>query len=280
LRAPSRNAFFATSFRRDITVRAVIVLPANQDLAVDKLSDDHPCDPVYGNAIPRTWHWLQSIADENFVDFGINSMAAELQALREAKGDDALASMLSPTVNAPVLLPAYLDCWVQTNPAPAADPNIALFLHGPERDMAEVQVCWRADLPEEFREETWIEILSLCPPTSAECLPVPVHAFRAWISGQSRFEDPSGDVEESVEVPDRKESAETVSAALRLSATLSLSHSVPRLPLETRRGRRLSDGHRTRFLLSRVLLGAYGTALLRRSDEPVVDWRSDAIRFT
>ena len=66
----------------------------------------------------------------------------------------------------------------------------------------------------------------------------------------------------------------------RLSATLSLSNSVPRLPLETRGRRRLSDGHRTRLLLSRVLLGAYGTALLWRSDEPVVDWRSDAIRFT
>ena len=44
--------------------------------------------------------------------------------------------------------------------------------------------------------------------------------------------------------------------------------------------RRLSDGHRTWLLLSRVLLGAYGTALLWRSDEPVVDWRSDAIRST
>ena len=66
-------------------------------------------------------------------------MAAELQALREAKGDDALASMLSPTANAPVLLPAYLDCWVQSNPAPAADPEVAIFLHGPERDMADVE---------------------------------------------------------------------------------------------------------------------------------------------
>ena len=199
---------------RDIISRAVIVLPADQNLALDKLTDDKPCDPIYGNSIPRTWHWLQSIADENFVDFGINSMAAELQGLENAKGDDALASMLSPTANAPVLLPAYLDCWVQTNPAPAVDPDIALFLHGPERDMAEVQVCWRADLPEAFREETWIETLSLCPPTSAECLPVPVQVFRAWLSGQSGFEDLSGDAEESVEVPDRKKLAETAGAAL------------------------------------------------------------------
>jgi hypothetical protein len=66
----------------------------------------------------------------------------------------------------------------------------------------------------------------------------------------------------------------------RLSAALSLSNSVPRIPLETRRDRRLSDGYRTRLLLSRLLLGTYGAALLRRSDEPVVDWWSDAIRFT
>lgn len=189
---------------RDITPHAVIVLPADQNLTLDKLNDEAPSDPIYGNAIPRTWRWLQSIAEEGFVDFGINAMAARLKAFREGNNDEALAAMLSPTGNAPVLLPAYLDCWVQTNPTPAADPEVALFLHGPEREMAEVQVCWRADLPKDFRAEVWTEILSLCPPTTAECLPVPLHIFRAWIMAQNTFEDLSGDADEKVELLDRK----------------------------------------------------------------------------
>ena len=190
---------------RDVTSRAIIVLPADQDVALDKLDDEKPCDPIYGNAIPGTWHWLQSIATEGYVDFGINAMADHLQAFRAANDDEALARMLSPTGRAPVLLPAYLDCWVQTNPAPAADPDVALFLHGPQRETAEVQVCWRADLPAELDLKTWTETLSLCPPTSAECLPVPMHVFRAWVTVQSAFEDLSGDADDKIIVPERRE---------------------------------------------------------------------------
>ena len=47
---------------------------------------------------------------------------------------------------------------------------------------------------------------------------------------------------------------------------------------KTGRSGRLSDGHRTRWLLPRVLLDPNGTALLRRGDEPVVDRRSYALR--
>ncbi|MEO8350224.1 MAG: type I-U CRISPR-associated helicase/endonuclease Cas3 [Chthoniobacteraceae bacterium] len=190
---------------REITPRAMIVLPGDQNLAPDKLDDKAPCDPIYGNAIPRTWLWLQSITENGEVDFGINAMAAQLKSFRETNGDDALSAMLSPTGDAPVLLPAYLDCWVQTNPTPAADPDVALFLHGPQRDMAEVQVCWRADLPDTFNKGTWTDTLSLCPPTTAECLPVPLHIFRAWAAAESKFEDLSGDAGERVEAPERKE---------------------------------------------------------------------------
>ncbi|HEY5705575.1 MAG TPA: type I-U CRISPR-associated helicase/endonuclease Cas3 [Terrimicrobiaceae bacterium] len=183
---------------RDIAARAVIVLPADQDVPADKLDDASPCDQIYGNAIPRTWRWLSSLAQDEVVDFGINAMTAAVDALRATGGEDAFASMLSPTSDAPILLPAYLDCWVQTNPTPAADPNAALFLHGPERDTAEVQVCWRADLPEVFDETVWTDTVSLCPPTANECLPVPLHVFRNWMGAQGRFADWSGDVEENV----------------------------------------------------------------------------------
>ena len=194
---------------RDITPRAVIVLPADQNLAEDKLNNDKPCDPIYGNAIPRTWHWLNARAVEGKVDFGVNAMAAHVKAFREANGDEALSALLSPVGDAPVLLPAYLDCWVQTNPTPAADPDVAIFLHGPRRDIAEVQVCWRADLPDSFDEAAWVDTVSLCPPTSAECLPVPLHIFRAWLNEQGRFTDLSSDAEEWIDAPEQEDREKT-----------------------------------------------------------------------
>ena len=193
---------------RDITARAVIVLPGDQDLPTDELDEAAPCDPIYGNAIPRTWRWLSGLAQDGVVDFGINAMTAAVDALRATASEETLAAMLSPTGDAPVMLPAYLDCWVQTNPAPAADPDVALFLHGPQREMADVQVCWRGDLPEAANEGEWADILSLCPPTAAECLPVPLHVFRDWLGSRGKFEDSSGDVAETQEVPDRKKKEE------------------------------------------------------------------------
>jgi len=142
------------------------------------------------------------------VNFGINAMTAAVDALRASGGDEALAPLLSPTAHAPILLPAYLDCWVQTNPVPAADPDVALFLHGPQREMADVQVCWRGDLPEVADEDEWADILSLCPPTTAECLPVPLHVFRDWLGSRGKFEDSSGDVVEIQQQPDKRENEE------------------------------------------------------------------------
>jgi CRISPR-associated endonuclease/helicase Cas3 len=193
---------------RDIAARAVIVLPGDQDVPTDKLDEAAPCDPIYGNAIPRTWCWLNSLSREGIVDFGIHTMTTAVDAFRTTKGIKAFADMLSPTGDAPVLLPAYLDCWVQTNPPPAADPDVALFLHGPQREMAEVQVCWRGDLPAAANEDDWADVLSLCPPTTAESLPVPLHVFRDWLGSQGKFEDSSGDVAEMPKLPDKKQKEE------------------------------------------------------------------------
>jgi len=194
---------------RDIDARAVIVLPGDQDVPTDKLAEAAPCDPIYGNAIPRTWRWLNSLSQEGIVDFGINTMTTAVDAFRATNSHEAFEAMLSPTGDAPILLPAYLDCWVQTNPAPAADPEVALFLHGPQRDMAEVHVCWRGDLPESEAGEPWAEILSLCSPTMLECLPVPLHVFRQWMNSRGEFKDSSGDAGEAPQIIDRKDKVES-----------------------------------------------------------------------
>lgn len=171
--------------------RGVIVAPH------DVLKDD----PVYGMAIGRTWDWLNSVSSNGAVDFG-------LEALR-VPADVADLGLLAPRAHAPVLLPAHLDAWVQTAPIPTPDPDVALWLHGPERGTADVQVVWRADLTEALLAEAVdspealevaLGMVEALPPVSAEAMAVPFVAVRRWLEG--RPEPDFADVEGAPDEPD------------------------------------------------------------------------------
>src|SRR5262249_17819880 len=109
------------------------------------------------------------------VDFGINALDGKLP-----KKPDELRPLLAPQPEAPLLFPAHLDAWVQTNPQPEPDPDVAPFLHGRADAPADVQVVWRADLGEHDRS-SWGKTVALMPPRTREALPVPVHEARAWL---------------------------------------------------------------------------------------------------
>src|SRR5690606_5098776 len=114
------------------SARATILI--RKDNAADS-SDD----PVYGAALGKTWAWLEQRGGvERIVNFGI-------AAFPDLSPEDR-KELCSPQVEAPILLPAHLDAWAQTNPPGEPNPEVALWLHGPERGTAEVQVVWRADL--------------------------------------------------------------------------------------------------------------------------------------
>ena len=163
---------------REIEARAAILVRRDQ-------ADDQGDDPVYGEALTATWNWLNEHKNENGeVDFGI-------AYLDELNGD---SSLNAPALNAPVMLPAHVDCWAQTAPVPCPSPDVAPFLHGPREGAADVQVCWRADLDLAREKETALELLSLCPPSSSETLPVPIGVFRRWLAGEDAPDD-SADVE-------------------------------------------------------------------------------------
>jgi CRISPR-associated endonuclease/helicase Cas3 len=88
-------------------------------------------------------------------------------------------------------MPAYTDLWSHTSPIPNADPEVAIFLHGPDRSPATVQIVWRADIDAqndlgpaseyEPSRARLIELLKLMPPRSAEAVEVPLWAARAWL---------------------------------------------------------------------------------------------------
>lgn len=164
-------------------------------VAAKSLKED---DFVYGDALRATWGWLGEVAVREggapSVDFGI----AGLDRLWETAGraDPELKErVLAPSPDAPVMLPAHVDRWVQTAPAPQPDPDPGVFLHGPDRNRPEVQVCWRADLEPEITEEELADLLSRCPPASPECLPVPLVVARRWLAGEERVAREMSDVE-------------------------------------------------------------------------------------
>jgi len=179
---------------REIEVRAAILVGRGAVKELDKLDDDKPIDPIYGNALARTWHWLGEHATDGVVDFGIDAMSAML-----ASGTPT--SLLSPTVNlhAPVMLPTHLDRWCQTTLDDAPDEPIEVFLHGPDRGEPTVQVCWRSDLvvPGDDASaeavDPWLEIVGMLPPVSAECMSVPISRVREWLSAEGETPVDLGD---------------------------------------------------------------------------------------
>jgi CRISPR-associated endonuclease/helicase Cas3 len=164
---------------RDIRPEAVILAHKND---IGAKADD----PVYGDRIKATWEKLQQLAAEadGIVDFGIHG-------LRERITREEDRGLASPTVDAPVLLPAHADLWSCTSPIPNADPEVALFLHGPDRSPATVQIVWRADIDEEndlrlamdhkAAHARLIGLFELVPPRAAEAVEVPLWAARAWL---------------------------------------------------------------------------------------------------
>ena len=138
-------------------------------------------DPVYGPRVRETWDALTGIATNDRVDFGVTALDRQL---RKA-GIDA-ATLGAPRARAPVVMPAYLDLWSHTTPAPNADPEVGLFLHGTERTPAEVSLVWRSDifagdLADAAAADKLKKILELVRPRSAEMLAVPIWAARGWL---------------------------------------------------------------------------------------------------
>lgn len=177
-------------------------------------------DPVYGPALQATWARLAERGGP--VDFGVGAFDVAVDA-----------SVLAPRLEAPVLLPAYLDAWAQTSPAPEHDPDIALWLHGKDsKGSPEVQVVWRSEVTEALvdelaseeagtREEAQAQLeaaLVACRPAAAEALAVPLFAARAWLRGDVEVEVADTEGGLGAEEAPRPRAAPPGRAAVRWSA--------------------------------------------------------------
>jgi CRISPR-associated endonuclease/helicase Cas3 len=91
---------------------------------------------------------------DRIVEFGLSVFTVRMKTDALARKDDA-----------PILLPAHLDLLSQTSPIPAADPEVALYLHGASRQPDAITVVWRADIdPENQIDEDIRRLLMLVPP--------------------------------------------------------------------------------------------------------------------
>jgi CRISPR-associated endonuclease/helicase Cas3 len=177
--------------REDIEARAAVLTPPG------KLLDD----PVYGDAIHHTWEWLQrltALGGTAFLDFANEGPGTVGEAVATAR-DEELRPLRTETKNAPVMFREYLDIWSQTNPAPEPQPDPGYFLHGPDYESDDVHVIWRADLD---GPGDWIDIVSLCPPSSAEAMPVSLRAFRKWFR-EGKADETEADIAQT-QLPDKR----------------------------------------------------------------------------
>ncbi len=145
-------------------------------------------DPIYGTALRDTWEFLNGAAtlstehDCAVLDFGIEAMNGLVDPLDEAQK----SALSAPKEVAPILTSSHLDRWVQTSPAPHADPDVVPFLHGIGRGSPEVQIVWRADISDSHLREDALprmrEVLDLVRPSSLEALSVPLWAAKGWLA--------------------------------------------------------------------------------------------------
>jgi CRISPR-associated endonuclease/helicase Cas3 len=181
---------------RDIPAPALIFAP-------EEALDRKQTDPIYGNCLPDVWEWLETHRNaDGIIDFGINALDAI------APTGAALAPLLAPCSDAPVLLAPQLDLLCQTSPEPHVSPDPALYIHGPGRDFPEVSVILRHDLGEHAKA-----LLEAAPPLAAEAATVPLSFVKAWLASPKGGADPGGDVPATREQDEKKSAAKVSRAA-------------------------------------------------------------------
>ncbi|HEY4363345.1 MAG TPA: type I-U CRISPR-associated helicase/endonuclease Cas3 [Bryobacteraceae bacterium] len=182
---------------RDIPARAAILV------SKEELRPKKP-DPLYGDRAQEAWNLLQKIAQSEasrkIVDFGIAPLEKALEG-------HPTEQACTKKANAPVIPPGYVDLWARTSPIPAADPELSLFLHGPESGPADVEIVWRkdlfrSDLPvgsddkvQAARIDQLIQRMALVPPRAAETLSVPIWRVRDWLAHKTSTAAQMADIE-------------------------------------------------------------------------------------
>lgn len=154
-------------YGRAITAPATILAPAEALTTGDPKTPD----PLYGTCLPRVWTWLKE--NETGLDFGINALEAILPPAED------LSLLLAPQAHAPILLPAHLDLLSQTSPAPHVEPEVSLYIHGPQEEFPSVGIVVRSGL-----DSAPLEVLEALPPLNTEAASISLFHAKRWLAGE------------------------------------------------------------------------------------------------
>ncbi len=155
---------------REIPAPGLIIAP-------EESLDAKKPDPIYNKCLPAVWEFLSGIAN---LDFGITAIDHHVPR------KEALQPLLAPAEDAPVLLPAHIDLWCQTSPAPHAEPEPSLYIHGPQKGFPEVQLVVRGGLGDEVSAPV---VIGALPPIGAEAVTLPLYVARDLLSGAAVIDD-------------------------------------------------------------------------------------------
>jgi len=169
------------------------------------VEDGDPKPPVYVESKIKTADFLRSSTEETGV------LDVSPLALRHLTAPDDLAAH-PPLL--PLLLPAQLDAWVRTAPAPTTDPPLDPYLHGIDKSVAPVTLAWRDGLLDGLgdripAEEAGASIDAL-PLRAEECIEISLGALRHWLLGKKAW--PVGDTEDydDVDIPFGNDDADSM----------------------------------------------------------------------
>ncbi len=158
-------------------------------------------DPIYGEALAKTWEFLQGVAEEEVVDFGLSRFPDV--------APDILDTLRVENMPPPVMFPNYLDLWSETRPAPHPDPDVSLWLHGKDREVEQdISLIFRIEVPAQpphELSEAIIDALEFLPPRTDEAVAVRMWELSAYVKDRSQQEAPrvvrwTGDGAESVSI--------------------------------------------------------------------------------
>lgn len=151
-----------------------------ESASITVVEDGAKKPPVYGPAKVATADFLREVAQD-----GLDVSPLALRHLEVPEGLSAPRPLL------PLLLPAHLDAWARTNPAPVNDPPVDPYLHGIDKSVPPVTIAWRAGLMIKDSDEDGADALKLLtyagsvvdavPLRSEECVEVSLMAARVWL---------------------------------------------------------------------------------------------------
>jgi CRISPR-associated endonuclease/helicase Cas3 len=145
------------------------------DGAVVYESEARQMDAIYGRASDEAVVWLQSIASDGVVDFGVATLGRHVEKLDAAM----LERLCTARERGEPLHEQHQRNLLRTTDTLIDEPDVAIFLHGAS-NRGDVQVIWRADL-DPGAQHTWKDRVAAAPPCTRETLTVPLYAAREFL---------------------------------------------------------------------------------------------------